>query len=694
MHARTVRVVWVLAAVSLFHAAWARAEMKVVELVVGPAANDAVYVLSPAGGSVAAGFMKGSRYVVAVDGVEGPKVDSVMMVMPQVGVVRPGDPRMGLPGYTPPPINQTPVVFSADGRRYAYLARLAQEYLVVVDGKEQRRFPVTAGAQVRMQFTGPEGKKFIMTVSNPQGMFDVWVDGEPKPPHDPNTVLILSRDGSRYAYAAAPDANDRNKRVLIVDGQPGGDATEDPMFTADSKHVLTLAQSGGERVLLVDGKPAVKAAGIPRVFLAPAGRKFVTVITRPGQGGQRYACVVDGKEVPATESTDQPFVAFSADGKRWAARCRNIVGAPVSWMVSDDGKKGQEYNGIADESIKFSPDGARLAYVASAGTKSFAIVDGQESDGFTYNASVGFSPDGKKAYYGGRRDGGATITRSLVVEGKEFKGDHNFNNESITFSPDGSRWAALGSGLKSGGPTGLQSVDNFLLDGQTLPGFTVASFWFAPGGRHVVFAGQRRSDNASGLFLDDGKPLILQSGRGRTPTFSPDGKHLYWTSVQQDPEANRPRHFVYADGKVVAKFDNVGLGNFEMNPGAWQIGADGTLSAVGVVGDNVVCYRVTPGDDTSVAGAAAALAAAEAKAVKDAQAAKDAAAQAAAKMKADQEAALKKRQEDAVKARQAAIEARQAAVAEQQRKRAEAAAAKKKAADEAAAAKKAKQPGK
>src|SRR4051812_49664982 len=29
------------------------------------------------------------------------------------------------------------------------------------------------------------------------------------------------------------------------------------------------------------------------------------------------------------------------------------------------------------------------------------------------------------------------------------------------------RWAALASGLKAGGPTGLQSVDNFLLDGRS-----------------------------------------------------------------------------------------------------------------------------------------------------------------------------------------------------------------------------------
>ena len=112
-----------LLAAALLVGTGANAEMKVAELVVGPAANDAAYVVSPVGSHVAVGTMKGSRYVVLVDGVEGPKVDSVMMVMPQVGVVRPGDPKMGLPGYQPKPINQTPVVFSEDGKQYRIESR-------------------------------------------------------------------------------------------------------------------------------------------------------------------------------------------------------------------------------------------------------------------------------------------------------------------------------------------------------------------------------------------------------------------------------------------------------------------------------------------------------------------------------------------------------------------------------------------
>jgi hypothetical protein len=71
----TTRAVWASVAVALFLGAAARGEMKIEQRVVGPAANDAVYVISPAGGRVAVGMMKGSRFVVAGDGAPGPEVD-------------------------------------------------------------------------------------------------------------------------------------------------------------------------------------------------------------------------------------------------------------------------------------------------------------------------------------------------------------------------------------------------------------------------------------------------------------------------------------------------------------------------------------------------------------------------------------------------------------------------------------------
>ena len=57
----------------------AAADAKVEEQAVGPAwEQGTTYTLSPRGWHVATVSMKGSRWVVTVDGVEGPKVDAVI----------------------------------------------------------------------------------------------------------------------------------------------------------------------------------------------------------------------------------------------------------------------------------------------------------------------------------------------------------------------------------------------------------------------------------------------------------------------------------------------------------------------------------------------------------------------------------------------------------------------------------------
>ena len=86
---------------------------KVEEQVVGPAKPGNLYVVSPRGAHLATVMQKGSRFVVVLDGVEGPKFDDVLSLE--------GGPK---------------VVFSPDGTRNAYVGRSGQEFVVVVDGKE------------------------------------------------------------------------------------------------------------------------------------------------------------------------------------------------------------------------------------------------------------------------------------------------------------------------------------------------------------------------------------------------------------------------------------------------------------------------------------------------------------------------------------------------------------------------------
>lgn len=80
------------------------------------------YSISPQGQHLAAVVLRGSRQVFVHNGVDGPKLDQILEI-PFVGG------------------SFTKVTWSEDGSRYAYLGRVGQEYVVMVDGKEAARGP-------------------------------------------------------------------------------------------------------------------------------------------------------------------------------------------------------------------------------------------------------------------------------------------------------------------------------------------------------------------------------------------------------------------------------------------------------------------------------------------------------------------------------------------------------------------------
>ena len=68
----------------------------------------------------------------------------------------------------------------------------------------------------------------------------------------------------------------------------------------------------------------------------------------------------------------QASFSASPDSKRVAY----VAKAGDKWFAVVDGKEGKQYDRIGDP--KFSPDSKLVAYVAKAGDKWFAVVDGKE----------------------------------------------------------------------------------------------------------------------------------------------------------------------------------------------------------------------------------------------------------------------------------------------------------------------------
>jgi hypothetical protein len=138
----------------------------------------------------------------------------------------------------------------------------------------------------------------------------------------------------------------------------------------------------------------------------------------------------------------------------------------------------------------------------------------------------------------------------------------------------------------------------------------------------------------------------------------------------------------YVDGKVAVQcnrsiFADDGL-LANVKSSTWEMQPDGTLQFLGVSGDSVKRYRVTPAPDMSVAQLVTDIQTAEVKAEADKRAAAEKAAADAAQRKADAEAARQKAAQDAADKKAAAAAARQAARDEAAQKKAAAKAAKQK----------------
>jgi hypothetical protein len=579
---------------------------------ISDAANGMVlpaYTVSLHGSHLATVRMKGSRYVVTVDGVDGPRIDAILTSYDSLS-----NNSMG---------TAEAVVMSDDGRHYAYLARVGAKIEVVEDGRIILQFPRNAYAfPYHLVFSPHAGAQLLFVAQSKTDENAVlWVNGQPAPAYFPtppgqDPIVTFSADGRHYLYLGAP-ALGSSQRVLVVDGKKQSYSVEGFMqaqFTADGRHVLVVTSGGAGKTpddqVLLDGKPAVTAETIDGLVTAPTGSSYAAVVDNDSHS--RYAVYLNGKEVPGTGGrmsgggTDfrQPVPRFSPDGQHLAVACN--YGAGKAYVVLD-GKQGETYDKIhvgkaeSDPSaMKFSSDSKRFGYFADAGSQSFAVIDGHEYDkGFNSPGEIHFSAEGDHvAVIGEKADVSGGV---LYIDGKLVFTAAGGISGSFVFDRDGSHWMLEGP----------QPV----VDGQSLPvegGFGL----FSPDGSEVAAAGEYRTQYW-GLFLYNTstrrlrlltKGTILGYNSGAVSSanadenthrvvFSPDSKHLYYAArgVNQQQHAS-----IYVDGeKTAMQFDP---GNFPpsgtfasaQKAGCWYVSADDKLHALIAVNNEVERIIMTP----------------------------------------------------------------------------------------------------
>ncbi len=159
------------------------------------------------------------RFVV-IDGVEGPKFDDITL----------------------------DIRFSADGKRCSYAGSRGGKQYAVVDGV------ATAYDEISNLLFSPDGKRLSVCARRGENWLTL-VDGvEQGTPDIRISRIIFSPDSRRFAGWAQKGVTG-DKQLIVIDGVPGRayDGISDLQFTADSRHVIYVAERTRKVIVAVDG---------------------------------------------------------------------------------------------------------------------------------------------------------------------------------------------------------------------------------------------------------------------------------------------------------------------------------------------------------------------------------------------------------------------------------------------------------
>ncbi len=307
--------------------------------------------------------------------------------------------------------------FSRTGR-LAYVAERDHKWHVVADDRAGPGFESILAGTLRWS---DDGAHHAYVGSN-AGRVQAVVDGVAGPVFDGISSLAL--DGRRHAYAA--------RRVfeafIVVDGVASQPWTSVRGLVIANNRVAYAASDGKDWRVVVDGEAGPAMSRFYRLALTAAHVAWV------GRIDDQDVIALDGKPVAARDRLRPEGLVLSDRGLAY------IDTENRAERVVVDGQPGPAFDEVG--APVWSVDG-RVAYSARRGTSHLVVVDGRELDAGQAVGAPVFSADGKRFAYAVRRS-----KRWFVhADGTE----HEFDlvlPDSVVFSRDGKRWAAIAGDLR------------------------------------------------------------------------------------------------------------------------------------------------------------------------------------------------------------------------------------------------------
>jgi len=291
-------------------------------------------------------------------------------------------------------------VVSPDGRRWACRVQVEHGYAVVVDGVRGEVFE----ACDRLTFS-PDSRRFVYAGWRAKQHLLVE-EGKAGKGYEHMASLFFSPDSRTLVFAARLDdahwcvvTNGRESRPFDFRGEVENSLTRMHwpdmfVFSPDAKHVAYAGTREGGQFLVLDGvEQPLGFAQVAHVSFSPDGKRLAYW----GRRGRTHR--------PGTLGSQMQ----SYDGR---------------WSVVLDGKEGEAHDAPVEGAIVFSPDSARVCYLAAdqkprdhQSAPSTLVVDGKALGSYhTRRQTPRFSPDSRHVLLETNRND----TIGLVVDGEVY----------------------------------------------------------------------------------------------------------------------------------------------------------------------------------------------------------------------------------------------------------------------------------
>lgn len=220
-----------------------------------------------------------------------------------------------------------------------------------------------------------------------------------------STLVWTVRSGDRVVRVDVVERSGRQRVIVGARAHPYVDAVglEGIAVSADGRTVAYPALRSGRWQLSVNGSFSARYDGIGAVALSPDGRH----VAFAAQRARRWRIVRDGRE-------DGDHIAIMASSLRWSPRGHRLV-----YVARDADGERAVIDGVPQpvfsevRALRFGDKDARVAYVARDGDGERVVVDGRAGPRTKHVTELALAEEGATVAWIAERDAGA----DLVVDG-------------------------------------------------------------------------------------------------------------------------------------------------------------------------------------------------------------------------------------------------------------------------------------